>query len=141
MWVHSDWVRQVMDWLSGMSFPNGEGDVKFNATGILFALSNGVYAVQLTGDKDSGGYYHGSVFADGISQGATHSDQLIDMPFDIDITDDQGYYYAIRQNTEIELSASTVWHVVGGIPRAPADKIAYLRSSYGVLSWIERGTC
>ena len=141
VWVHADLLRQIMDWLGGMTFADGQGRVAINPTGILLSLANGVVQVQLTGDADSDGYYEGSVYANGPGEAATHTGQQISMPFDVDVTDTQGYYYAIRLSTADDLSANSVWLVVGGIPKPPATGLYYMRSTNGILKWIERGTC
>ena len=141
VWVHADLLRQLMQWITGLSFADAAGRVAMSPSGILLTMANGVYPLVLTGDVDVDGYYEGTVYANGIDAAATHTGQQILMPFDVDVTDLQGYYFAVRVGTSDDLSSNSIWQVVGGIPAPPATGTAYLRSVNGILKWIESGAC
>jgi hypothetical protein len=142
VWVNAELIDQILEWITKLDFASGEGAVSVNASGILLSLANGVYPIQLTADINTAGYYTGSAYCNGTDAAATHTGQDIKMPFDIDITDPQGYYYAIRSGgAGGNLSSDAVWIVVGGLPLPPATGSAYLKSTYRVLTWVEPETC
>jgi len=142
VWVNAELIDQILAWITTMDFAAGEGAIDVNPSGVLISLANGVYPLQLTADVNMAGYYTGTVYANGTGAAATHTGQDVKMPFDIDITDTQGYYYAIRSGgAGGNLSGDAVWVVVGGLPKPPATGAAYLRSFYGVLKWVGAPTC
>ncbi len=142
VWLAGPLLDQILEWLTNIRLVNG-GNVQYGPHGINLSIpvnvggGSTVVVVKIVGGKDMAGYYEADLYGNGSAETATQASVSVALrEFDITYTDPQGFYLA----TPVSGEADT-YEVVGQVPAPPAAGNYYLRSSAGLLSWIEAGGC